>query len=255
MNSLLYLSTESVFKNMAKFNTDELELLSILPANIKNDLLHKFTKAKFLWKNIDFPQMLRRLIHKDARKLDLTACAVNDEILEILQPCKKLDAVSIKNVDEKSLSKNGLLKFIPQLKYVKLLTLSKCESVDDDVLQCVADNCKLLTGLDIGGCTKITDESIIGIARLENLLYLTCSQTQISDKGIDHLVHGPSGVHLTEIRLSKCPNLTENMFSLIGLNCPNLKIFDVYNCKNVNCFSLLEGKLQKLRQINWTIEW
>lgn len=75
--------------------------------------------------------------------------------------------------------KIGLLNLIPNIPNIYLLTLTNCSTVTDSVIEQLALCCPNLSGLDIGGCKNVTDKALNELAKLNNLLWLTVSKTNV----------------------------------------------------------------------------
>lgn len=127
----------------------------------------------------------------------------------------------------------GLLAQIPHLKQLRMLTLSKCTAVNDDIAISIARNCPELIGLDLHSCINITDAALYELSNLENIIWLTLSNTKITDNGIEAFIKGPSSSKLREFRIGDCINITGKIFPAMLSNCPNLEVFVVHGCKLV----------------------
>lgn len=74
----------------------------------------------------------------------------------------------------------GLINLLKNCHSLTHLFLAHSNIVDDDVLECMADNCPNLMGLDIGGSTYVTDLGVTKISKLKHLSWITLSSTQVN---------------------------------------------------------------------------
>jgi hypothetical protein len=68
----------------------------------------------------------------------------------------------------------------PSIPYLSVLYLSHCLAVTDEVTASIADNCPLLTELDIGSCSAVTDTSLKLLKKLKYLTALNISHSQVN---------------------------------------------------------------------------
>lgn len=52
-------------------------------------------------------------------------------------------------------------------------------------MKSIAENCPFLAGLDVTGCSHISDDSLTAISSLEHLTWLTFSETKVT-----YIYHG-----------------------------------------------------------------
>ncbi|KAJ8976238.1 hypothetical protein NQ317_009735 [Molorchus minor] len=236
--------------------------LTLLPNHIKNRILKIFNTSSYFWTGVDFHKLLSAMVNNDTCYINLTATTLDDAMLNTLSDCKNLKKVYLTRTENHIVTTAGLINLFKRANQLLMIQISNCIGVDDSVLDCLADNCPNLMGLDVGGCTNITDNGAKRLATLSNVTWLTFSQTQVSDDGITAIVTSPSGSKIRELRIDNCLNVTEAGLKVIAENCPNIEILMFYNCwsgggrvSDETISSLYEENLKNLKQINYTITW
>lgn len=73
-----------------------------------------------------------------------------------------------------------LLDLFPSIPYLSGLYLRQCPTVTDEVMASIANSCPLLTELDIGGCSAVTDTSLKLLKKLQYLTSLNISHSQVN---------------------------------------------------------------------------
>ncbi|GJQ82389.1 hypothetical protein Trydic_g452 [Trypoxylus dichotomus] len=255
ISSLQNICIEFVANNLHCLLKQTHNTIKRLPCHIKDRILHKLSVSLHFWGNLDVNLIWESLIHRYTKEVNLTFCLVDDELLHILKRCQNLQELYFTEILENPFTTRGLLDLIPYLKELRMLTLSKCDTVNDDVLISVARNCPKLKGLDVHSCINITDAALLELAALEHLHWVTLSNTKISDRGVESLVKGPSGGKLVEFRLGDCVNVTGQILPAITANCPKLEVFVFHGCKIIQDIELLDLPLEGLKQIQYTIKW
>lgn len=257
-DSLISLCVDYITKNLSEYVNDK-NALRYFPKNLKSRLLKRFLSSSFFWKECVFIDALSMLIHPLIQQIDLTSATVNDDILELLKGCHHLREVYLTRVKNYDLSSQALIDFLSPLEGLFVLQLSNCSAVNDDVLERVAKSCPNLSGLDVGGCGQVTDTAAGALSVMRNLQWITLSATQVSNKGIQTLVQGPSGEKVKELRISHCRNISDNILTEIIQFCPNIEVLIFHNteCKdnNTSLKKVEEGGLKNLKQLTWTISW
>ncbi|KAI4463467.1 hypothetical protein MML48_4g00014156 [Holotrichia oblita] len=226
-----------------------------LPYHIKDRILHKISVSLHFWKELDAKLVWECLVHRYTKQVNLTFCVVDDELLSILKRCQNLRELYLTQILDNKFTSQGLLEVIPYLKELRMLTLSKCTVVNDDVIISIAEHCPKLTTLDLHSCVNITDVALYKLAHLKHLNWVTLSNTKVSDNGLEALVKGPSGHNLIEFRVADCANVTGQILPVIIANCPKLEVFVFHGCKMIQDTQLLDLPFKGLKQIQYTIEW
>ena len=148
--SLLNLSLYEVtnIKNL----TTRTEQLSFLPPNLKDPI------RKVLLKRGTQTEIIKSLIHSKIRSLDLSECEKTEEVLTtVRESCGHLRKLSVnctEGEDNYGLSE-ALSLLLKKNIYLSVLSVRNFTSVDNSVLLNISN---LLTELDLGGCSGVTDE-------------------------------------------------------------------------------------------------
>lgn len=146
-------------------------------------------------------------------KLDLSQSTVTDITLENLAGlCLNLTEINF-NKGIREFTEAGIIGSIPNLVNLVSLEIALSDVVTDDFIEKLADGCKNLTLLDIGGCDKITDRALSYLKDLK-LVQLNVSHTTISDDGLQSLSEGICSKFLVEINISYT-NVTKNGLRLL----------------------------------------
>lgn len=123
----------------------------------------------------------------------------------------------------------GGLRFLTALEE---LSLTACDGVDDDLLQCVSKKCVNLRLLSVGG-SIITDRGLVQLAALPKLSVLNISNTRnVKGDGLQALA---AQGHLEELYATHNAMTTpDESFSHLAWCCPNFCILDVQGTKRVS---------------------
>ncbi|XP_025837268.1 protein AMN1 homolog [Agrilus planipennis] len=256
MKSLKSICINYTINNIAEIVKLNREGLAYLPNNVKDRLLSKFTVSSHFWRNVNLKKILSLLVHQNVKHIDLTCIVVDDEILEIIEKCSELSDLTLMYVGVHSLTSKGLVKFFSKMHKLSIVKASHCDAIDDNVCNILFENNPNLIGLDIGGCFKVTDKSLVKLSNMNKLGCLNLSETKITNAGLEQVVKGSSGKNLVELRISSCPNLTENVLKSVTENCNSLQIL-IFSNNQLDQFgeNLESDKLKNLKQLTWTISW
>ncbi|KAL3266556.1 hypothetical protein HHI36_010723 [Cryptolaemus montrouzieri] len=255
--SLFTLSLDYVVDNLHVFSKD-CDCLNYLPSGIKDKLLKRLTISSYFWKKLDFKKTFHSVVHAEVKKIDLTSVYVDDELLRVLEICKGLETVHLLRIGTHNISKTGIMSFLKCLSQLQFLQVRNCDVVDDTVLECISENCRKLSALDIGGCTKVSDNGINCLKKIKGIRCLTLSKTQITNDGLINFIQGANGAILRELKIDNCKNISEQGLLAITKYCPNLEILIFFNCstgRDGTTFILEESNLKNLRQLTWTFSW
>ncbi|KAK9681371.1 Leucine rich repeat [Popillia japonica] len=230
---------------------NQINTIARLPHHIKDRILHKISVSLHFWKELDAKLVWKCLVHRYTKEVNLTFSIVDDELLSVLKICRNLRELYITQMLDNNFTAQGLLELIPYLTELRILTLSRCTVVNEDVIISIAEHCPKLTSLDLHSCVDITDAALYKLARLKHLSWITLSNTKVSDNGLEALVKGPSGRNLIEFRVADCPNVTGNILPVIIANCPKLEVFVFHGCKMIQDTQLLDLPFKGLKQIQY----
>lgn len=218
----------------------------MFPFGIKTQLINLISRSKNGFQDDD---VLKLLLHPNLKELVLSTSTITDTFLQTLfESCKNLQILDLKSATNK-FTTEGLLKSIPELKNLTGLKIRNSEYVTDAVITKIAQNCRFLKGLDIGGCSNVTDESIAYLKDLK-LVQLNLSGSGITDRSLKMLSDCECGNSLIDLNVNDC-NITE-----VGLKCirwNNIKYIGFQRCK-INDINFIEKQDPKnLSFIQWTI--
>ncbi|CAC5406639.1 FBXL17 [Mytilus coruscus] len=155
--------------------------------------------------------------------------------------------------DTKVLTSHGISLVCVKCKHLQKLKLTRCFSVENDVLMMVGTSCKNLQCLYLDGCYRISDQwtcSVVfthswgvvkgdfiisdqwtcsvgeGCQQLKELVLSRCSQ--MTDVGISRIAENCH--NLENIILDHCNKVTDQSVRMLAVNCPDLKTLSLANC-------------------------
>ena len=269
--SLLELATKIVVQHLKDYSVSQIDSV---PVNIKDEI-----RVKSLRKQSNLsPKHLSALLHPKVHSLELSlirefnadhVCvlqkvpklvSLNSSKLR-LEQCNSCDRVRLKinNVVDcccKRISRQlrSSLMCLPCL--VKLDLSYNPRIIEDSLILSVCETSPNLQQLELNGCCKITDKSIIhqaetegsekkiysirsGLVCLASLQSLGLSGTSITDQGLQDLSkYSKSSQTLTEIVLNKCDKITDEGIECMLDTFNVMEIFSFAHCKNVSMKSV-----------------
>ncbi|KDR17008.1 protein AMN1 homolog isoform X2 [Zootermopsis nevadensis] len=246
--SLLTLCVNKVVQDMEQ----HVDTVQVLPRSLKSKLLLVASKrGKLTVKG------LHCLVHPDVKILNLSECNACDDFIHAIHKCTHLKKLYLNpGMKQRDISTAVLLDLFPSIPYLSGLYLRQCPTVTDEVMASIANSCPLLTELDIGGCSAVTDTSLKLLKKLQYLTSLNISHSQVSDIGISALVQGECRKSLTELQLQNSPRITEVAIEAIVLHCTNMKVLIFHGCPISAASRVALGTLfakSQLKQLTWTI--
>ncbi|XP_063437335.1 F-box/LRR-repeat protein 17-like [Mytilus trossulus] len=132
--------------------------------------------------------------------------------------------------DTKILTSHGISLVCVKCKHLQKLKLTRCFSVENDVLMMVGTSCKNLQCLYLDGCYRISDQWTCsvgeGCQQLKELVLSRCSQ--MTDVGISRIAENCH--NLENIILDHCNKVTDQSVRMLAENCPELKTLSLANC-------------------------
>lgn len=121
---------------------------------------------------------------------------------------------------------------------VTRVCLAGAKHISDEGLQILAQSCNCITHLNLGGCTKLTDKSLIeGICKLP-LVQLNLAGCGVTDRAVAGLLQCKEIRHLD---LSCCRRLTDATLATLS-QMPALRSVDVLGCTKLTSPALLRLK-------------
>ncbi|XP_044001450.1 uncharacterized protein LOC122847698 [Aphidius gifuensis] len=213
--NLKHLDIPYYFYDLAKIplakwkNLRNLEYLTLSCHEVSPDLADTIVKycknLKHLFMNPRFPDIKANVVEKFTKLENLESLEINDRslgeeaIIAISNNCKKLkrlelgDCAVLTGIDNdaspRELSSPSVLNELSKLHYLEHLSLSDTETIEDNTIITIANNCKNLKYLDI--CSHddhdITETAFVALEKLENLEILRVGSRNISDSYISRL--------------------------------------------------------------------
>ncbi|KAL8519823.1 hypothetical protein ACS0TY_010675 [Phlomoides rotata] len=236
----------------------------------------------------------------DLRALHVVGCRfVTDALLCSLSTnCKNLEELGLQGCT--NITDSGLTVLVEGCKRLKHIDLNKCSNIGDigvsniskacssslltlKLLDCykigdksifsLAEHCKNLEALVIGGCRDLSDESIKSLASacynsLKNLrmdwclnvsdtsldcIFSVCRKLEVLDVGcceeitdaaFQGLGNEDSKMNLKILRISNCPKITVDGIGKLLKSCEALEYLDVRSCPHVSEVRCHEAGLQ-----------
>jgi len=117
---------------------------------------------------------------------------------------------------------------------LKIIILNGACHVEDCVVEIIAQKMKSLKILEVSGCAKITDKSMLTlIAKMGNSISnLKLCETSITDETIKGL--GLYCQSLQSLNISFCKShFTEDAFEFLATNCKSLSRFEASGCESI----------------------
>lgn len=255
-NSLFCLVTEFFaafcIKCMAIGNIEE--ALEYLPNTIKNEIIRKYT-SPIGQKCPKIVDLISVLLNEHTYALDLTELLpLNRNIFEGLIKCKRLRRLYLSDDDLDWIPLVTLETSFQHLPLLDTLVLKRILQVTDEVVESVAENCPLLTAIDLTCCRSITNDGFKQLVKLKYLTWVKLSYTELSDDSISKIVQSDCGPKIRELRIDGCRNICNKGIVAIAENCPNIEVLVFDNCcSSLNNFQ--GNQFPNLKQLNWTITW
>lgn len=171
----------------------------------------------------------------DLRALYVVGCRfVTDALLSALSMnCNNLEELSLQGCT--NITDSGLTVLVNGCKRLKQLDLNKCSNIGDIGISCISKACSssLLT-LKLLDCCKIGDGSILSLAEhcknLETLIIGGCRE--LSDESIKQFASACYG-SLKNLRMDWCLNVSDASLDCIFSLCKKLEVLDVGCCEEV----------------------
>lgn len=154
----------------------------------------------------------------------------------------------------RQLNTSGIRGFITLQTNLRTLDLSDTLCVTDECLETIVDNLKFIEELNIKGCTKVTKEGALLLAKLcGSLKSLNISHCDgISGDAIGEGIARNPNPMLEKLYMSHL-NICEDCVMKCGMNLYNLRVLDVSNCINGvtdQSVQVLLKNLVLLRELN-----
>ncbi|RVX16369.1 F-box/LRR-repeat protein 20 [Vitis vinifera] len=188
----------------------------------------------------------------DLRSLHLAGCrSVNDKVLEALSKnCHNLEELGLQGCTY--ITDSGLTFLVKGCQRMKFLDINKCSNISDIGVCSVSISCSCsLKTLKLLDCYKVGDESVLSLAQfcknLETLIIGGCREhsdenlealdigccEEVTDAAFQGLNKGGSKLGLKVLKVSNCPKITVAGIGLLLDSCNSLEYLDVRSCPHV----------------------
>ncbi|XP_051121708.1 F-box/LRR-repeat protein 4 [Andrographis paniculata] len=171
----------------------------------------------------------------DLRTLHVAGCRfITDGLLKALSSnCDNLEELDLQGCT--NITDSGLTALVHGCKRLKHLDLNKCSNIGDVGVSSVSRACSSsLVTLKLLDCYKIGDESLMSLAEycknLETVIIGGCRN--ISDESIKSLASS-CNASLKNLRMDWCINISDVSLDCIFLLCRSLEVLDIGCCEEV----------------------
>ena len=115
---------------------------------------------------------------------------------------------------------------------LKHLDLSRCRSLTDKAVKCIAHTCPNLVGLSLSQCTTLTDDAVLDIVEhAKHLTHLDLEELDLTNHLLTNLVKSPIVTKLTHLNVSFCENIGDTGMLPILKACISLQQLDMDNTR------------------------
>lgn len=171
----------------------------------------------------------------DLRILRVAGCRfITDKLLEDLsRNCACLEDLGLQGCS--NISDFGLVTLVEGCKKLKCLDINKCSKIGDRGICSVARACSTsLKTLKLLDCSRVTNESVLILAEfcrnLESLIIGGCKD--ISDESMSLLASACCS-NLQSLRMDWCLNISDSSLDCILRHCSKLEVLDVGCCEQI----------------------
>ncbi|KAL3370137.1 hypothetical protein AABB24_007268 [Solanum stoloniferum] len=186
----------------------------------------------------------------DLRTLHLAGCRfVSDSLMKALSKnCHYVEDLGLQGCT--NITNSGLSVLVEGCRRIKYLDINKCSNIGDIGISSVSEACSLtLRTLKLLDCYKVGDDSILSLANycknLETLVIGGCRN--ISDEPMKALAASCSN-SLRKLRMDWCLNITDSSLDCIISKCRELEVLDIGCCEE-----LTDAAFQQLGSENFML--
>ncbi|KAH0681930.1 hypothetical protein KY289_019682 [Solanum tuberosum] len=186
----------------------------------------------------------------DLRTLHLAGCRfVSDSLMKALSKnCHYVEELGLQGCT--NITNSGLSVLVEGCRRIKYLDINKCSNIGDIGITSVSEACSLtLRTLKLLDCYKVGDDSILSLANycknLETLVIGGCRN--ISDEPMKSLAASCSN-SLRKLRMDWCLNITDSSLDCIISKCRELEVLDIGCCEE-----LTDAAFQQLGSENFML--
>ncbi|XP_030506291.1 F-box/LRR-repeat protein 3 isoform X2 [Cannabis sativa] len=154
-------------------------------------------------------------------------------LLTLVNNCSGLVEIDLSNGTELT---DSAAKAIAEARNLEILRLSRCKSITDIGIGCIAVGCKKLKTLCLRWCLRITDLGVGLIAmKCKEIQSLDLSYLPITEKCLSHILQLQ---HLEDLILEGCHGIDDNGLSTLNHTCKSIKMINMSNCQSLSYIGL-----------------
>jgi len=180
---------------------------------------------------------LRHLILSGAK------CLTNDSLKEtFVQHTRNLETVDLSECH--SVTAACLQPLAVQCKQLKRLVLKDCHWVTRASMEYMAHHQTSIITINLTGCWELVDKTIVQLlASFRQLRFVSVANIySLTDQTMNALAHY-TGPNLIALDVRGCWRITDRGVAVVSEYCPNLRVLNVTDCRDVS-----EHSLTRLRQ-------
>lgn len=126
----------------------------------------------------------------------------------------------------------------------KHLDLSRCRSLTNRSVKCLAHNTPNLVGLRLSQCTGLTDDAITGfLENAQQITHLDIEELDLTNSALTTLAKSPCAPRITHLNVSYCENVGDTGMLPVLKSCTSLRQLDMDNTR-VSDLALTEAAAQ-----------
>ncbi|XP_028768948.1 F-box/LRR-repeat protein 3 isoform X2 [Neltuma alba] len=166
---------------------------------------------------------------------------LTEEIISIILDHLHDDPLARKSFSQINLSNqtdltDSSLEAIGEAKNLEKLWLTRCKSITDMGIGCLAVNCRKLKSIWLRGCLGVTDHGVALIAvKCKEIRSLDISYLPITEKCLSPIFELE---YLEDLVLEHCLRLDDDGLVSLKQSCQSLKVLNLSNCPNISHIGL-----------------
>ncbi|KAK4274877.1 hypothetical protein QN277_018043 [Acacia crassicarpa] len=153
------------------------------------------------------------------------------------------------NLSNRTTLTDSSLKAIGEAKNLERLWLTKCKSITDVGIGCLAVNCRKLKSICLRWCLRVTDYGVgLIAAKCKEIRSLDLSYLLITEKSLSAIFELE---HLEALVLEHCHRLDDDGLVSFKKSCQSLKVLNLSHCQSITHIGLsaLTNGAQNLEKI------
>ena len=204
------------------------EKLNRLPNNAKCHILSICTKRGRI-----SSELLQCLLNPRVLKLELSACEVSDQHLELLFLCPNVTKLNLNSLkgNRSDITSRGITQVSKYCENIRELQLRRCTAICDWGMVKVLLKCQYLTVLNLSGCVSLTDTTLHAVANNSTrLVSVDLSRNEnFTDEGVTCIARNLQQT-LQEVCINYCTKLTDDSVYALTTFCTKLDIMTFAGC-------------------------